>query len=248
MGRKEIGFWTVVGFLGVLLAVAAWVAQGAEKYLVDRALVAELELRMDAMDGEAREKQLKIAKWYNWSLEQGNYVPEWDYRNILNLGDGRMGLLRLPELAMSLPITHGGGGPVGHDPASALPIGGREEQTVLYIDQTAPWREGMAVETVLPGAELKWQVVSIQVMSGPWPVDHPADGALLTLVWDWSDTRTLIRCRPYQTPADVEANDPLDAALIGGTVPILLIPVLCTLGKILIFLHQRSKKWRINHK
>lgn len=239
MGRKEIGLWTAVTFLWALLAVLWTVGLGIGKQLEERKAVAELELRMEAMEAEPLEKQLKIAKWYNLQLEQGNYVPEWDYESILNLGEGRMGLLQVPDWELKLPITHGIGGVAGHDPETSLPLGGREEQTVLYIEKAVLWREGMMVRTALPGAEQEWQVESIQVMPGDWPVEHPAGSALLTLVQDTDSTRTIVRCRPGQESLreKPDADSLGKQAFFWGISPLFLIPVLCTLGKFLYFLH-----------
>lgn len=245
MGRKGIGFWTAVGFLGALLAVTVSAGLGIRTVLAQRWVAAELRAQMESMEEATIEKQLKIAKWYNWSLEQGNFVPERVYRSILDLGAGRMGLLQVPELGLSLPITHGTGGPAGHDPATALPTGGREEQTVLYIDKDLPWREGMAVQTVLPGTGESWQVESIQVMSAGWPVDHPAGSALLTLVHDQGSTRTIVRCRPWEGVPWERQDGPSVAgrALFWGISPLWMVSALCAMEKILRFMHpgRRNK-------
>ena len=230
MGRRELTFWTVLAFFWALLAVAASLWAGVGQRLEERKILAALEYRMEAMGEGAIEKQLKIAKWYNWSLEQGNYVPEWDYESILNLGEGRMGLLSVPELKLALPISHGVTGPAGHDPETAFPTGGSREQTVLYIEKTILWREGMAVKTVLPGAEQTWLVESIQVMPAGWPVDHPAGRAQLTLVTDRGDTRTIVRCRPGQVRIQIGEN-PLREALFWAMAPLIWVPVLCFIGK-----------------
>ena len=243
MGRNGIRYITALSFLGTVLMLITYVGMIEKQWREDRAVVADMLLRMESMDGEVGEKQLKIAKWYNWSLEQGNYVPDWDYGNILNLGEGRMGLLQVPELGIYMPITHGIGGAVGHDPASALPVGGGIDHTVLYIGRGAPWREGMTVETVLPGVELTWEVVSIQVMPGDWPADHPADGPLLTLVWDREETRTLIRCRPG-TGGEKTVKTPLKEAILGGILPLFAVPAVCILGKVpdLLFFRRQNRK------
>ena len=247
MGRKEIGLWTAAAFLWALLAVLWTVGQGMTRSLREETELRALENRMASMAGETMEKQLKIAKWYNLQLEQGKYVPEWDYESILNLGEGRMGLLTVPELELSLPISHGIGGEAGHDPGTALPLGGREEQTVLYIDRAVLWRGGMAVYTALPGCTLCWQVESIQVMPRDWPADHPSGSALLTLVWDRGGRRTIVRCRPSQeSPRQTDVR--MENALLWGISPLFLIPVLCGLGKILYFIHPGRRKkgfpWR----
>lgn len=231
MGRRELTFWSVLAFFWALLAVGASLWVGVGQRLEERRILAALELRMETMGERSIEKQLKIAKWYNWSLEQGHYVPEWDYESILNLGDGRMGLLSLPELEREMPITHGIGGKVGHDPASQLPIGGREDRTVLYLEESVPWREGMAVKTVLPGAEQTWVVESIQVMPAGWPVDHPAGRALLTLVIDRGATRTIVRCHPGKGRIPVGENAQREA-IFWAMAPLIWIPALCVLGKI----------------
>lgn len=247
MGRRELGFLTVLAFLWALLAVAVSLRLGMEKRMEEASAGVVLESRMASMDPASVERQLKIAKWYNYQLEQGKFVPERDYQSIWNLGEGQMGLLRIPELELVLPITHGIGGMAGHDPATALPAGGREEQTVLYIEKSVPWREGMALETSLPGVELMWQVESIQVMPPHWPVDQPAGSALLTLVIDREENRTIVRCRPGGgIPKELpEPEIRIKQALFWGISPLFLVPGICGLGKILYFIHPGGSRRRI---
>lgn len=247
MGRRELGFLTGLACLWAVLAVAVSLGLGMEKRMEEVSVGAVLESRMASMDPESLEKQLKIAKWYNYQLEQGKFVPDRDYQSIWNLGEGQMGLLRVPELDLTLPITHGIGGLVGHDPATALPTGGREEQTVLYIEESVSWREGMALETRLPGAEIIWQVESIQIMPPQWPVDHPAGSTLLTLVFDRAENRTIVRCRPGTgIPRELPAPEMLiRQALFWGILPIFLVPGISGLGKILYFIHPGGSRRRI---
>lgn len=242
MRRMVLRFWSGMAFLGAVLAVGTSLWLGIEQRVEEVASAAALESRMASLDAVSIEKQLKIAKWYNFQLEQGKHVAQWDYQSIWNLGEGQMGLLQVSELELVLPITHGIGGVAGHDPDSAFPIGGREDRTLLYIQVPVLWREGMVLETRLPGVELKWQVESIQVMPPHWPVDHPPGSALLTLVYDRPENRTIVRCRPGTgTPKPVPEPEMLKKqALFWGISPIFLIPVLCRAREILHFLHRRE--------
>ena len=244
MGRKGIGFCTAVCFLGALLAVMLSVRLGIGDYLEAQAVVETLELRMASMEEQALEKQLKIAKWYNWSLEQGRYVPERNYQNVLNLGEGRMGLLLIPQWKLQLPITHGVGGAAGHDPTTSLPTGSRETQSVLYIEKPMPWHQGMVIQTVLPGVKLDWRVEGIQVMPSGWPPDHPEGCGLLTLVYDNGNTRTLVRCRPGdgKHPDSVAGEDLGSRAFFWGCAPLFTIPALCGAEKMLYFIHPRKRR------
>lgn len=244
MGRRELGLLIYLAVLWAVLAVAVSLRLGMEKRMEEVSAVAALENRMASLEAESIEKQLKIAKWYNYQLEQGKYLSERDYQSIWNLGQGQMGLFSVPELELAVPITHGIGGRAGHDPASALPTGGREEQTVLYLQVPVLWREGMELRTVLPGAETVWQVESIQRMPPNWPADHPGGTALLTIVYDRGNTRTIVRCRPGTTTAN-PAPEPETVgkqALLWGISPLFLIPVLWGTGKILCFFTARRRQ------
>lgn len=241
MGRKGMGFCAALCFLGAFLAVTVSAWMGIQRCLEQRAAVATLELRMASMEEKAAQKHLNIAKWYNWSLEQGNFVPEWDYQNVLNLGEGEMGLLHIPAEKLSFPITHGIGGVAGHDPATSLPVGGRMSHTVLYIEKAVSWREGMEVWTILPGIRLQWQVQSIRVMPAGWPWDYPEEESLLTLVYDKGNTRTLIRCQPGMG-SQREANHLERRVFFWGCMPFFLVPVFCGLGNTLFYIHPRKGK------
>lgn len=150
----------------------------------------------EALGPEGREKYRNLAKWYNYNLERGtpglwSYYPE-----ILDLGKGAMAVLEVPEWDLLLPVFHGAAVPVGHDPATPLPLGGRGNHTVLTISNWFPWREGQRLYIDCLGQKLCYRVESVRVLSPGWSTDRPTEGGqeLLTLVFDHENSRTIIRC------------------------------------------------------
>lgn len=196
MGRKMIGLWMALGVLeAVLLAAVPVTAHIRERQFRERA-AEEIRVCMEAMDPETVKLQINLARWYNFNLTLAE--PEQDfqrsYAGIFNLGQGRMGLLEIPELELALPITHGIQGAAGHDPSTALPVEGQGNHTVLYLQDALPLTEGMAVHMELPGTTRYFRVKSIQVMPAGWPTDCPSHREMLTLVQDRGNRRIIVRC------------------------------------------------------
>lgn len=200
MGRKMIGFWTAVGVLAAVLMAAVPVAAHIREKQVRARTAEEIRACMEAMDPETVKLQQKLARWYNLNLSLGNPEPDFRraYEGIFNLGQGRMGLLEIPELELALPITHGTQGAAGHDPSTALPVEGQGNHTVLYLQEALPLTEGMGVHMELPGTTRYFRVESIQVMPMGWSTDCPSPGEILTLVHDWGNRRMIARCVPGQ--------------------------------------------------
>ena len=136
--------------------------------------------------------QKNLAKWYNYNLELGAQGLEGAYGSILNFGEGRMGVLGVPEWELRMPVYHGGGGVVNHDPDTPLPLGGRGDHTVLYLAEELPWEEGLNLYIDCLGKKFTYRVECIRVADGTGPWEEEENP--LTLVYDRGNTRTLIRC------------------------------------------------------
>ena len=196
MGRKTIAILTVLAFLAALLAVTVPLALRIRALLEQERTVSEVRERMAALEGEKLTRNQNLARWYNRNLTLENPEPGFRaaYDSIFNLGQGRMGLLEVPELKLALPITHGMTGQAGHDPASPLPVGGQGNHIVIFLEENQPFVEGMAVYIDLPGEKLCFAVQSIQVMPGQWSIECPSPAEMLILVIDQGDRRTIVRC------------------------------------------------------
>lgn len=202
MGRKWIGILTFLSVLAALLAVTVPVQARIMELQRREQTAAALREQLESLDSEEIRMQRNLCRWYNQNLR--NPKPDRYFRtaydSILNLGEGIMGMLEVPELGLCIPITHGTDGAAGHDPNSPLPIGGRDNHTVLHLDQAYLWEEGMTVWIWIPGQRLWYRVESIQVMPAGWSTACPSPAEMLHLVFDRGNTRTIIRCRSVYEP------------------------------------------------
>lgn len=87
-----------------------------------------------------KENMLNDAKKWNENLylkQTGMYVEDTiDYANVLNVGNGVMGSIEIPEIKVNMPIYHGTDDNVlnigiGHVDDSSLPVGGENTHAVL---------------------------------------------------------------------------------------------------------------------
>jgi sortase (surface protein transpeptidase) len=194
MGLKKLKLYTVLLFLLALLVILLPSARHIQQVQENRNLLEKMEQRLDALGEEQLEQQRTVARWYNYNLDLGTPGLEAAYGRILNVENGAMAVLEVPELRVQLPIFHGEEGMVGHLPESHLPIGGRELHTVLTIQERYDWRVGMAVYIDCLGERTIYRVESVQVMSAGWPAEWPAEQERLTILHDRGRLRTIIRC------------------------------------------------------
>ena len=196
MGRKTIAILTILAFLVALLTVTVPVALRIRTLLEQERIVSETRAQMAALEGEKLKRNQNLARWYNRNLTLENPEPGYRaaYDSIFNLGQGRMGLLEVPELKLALPLSHGITGWAGHDPASPLPIRGQGNHIVIFLEENQPFAEGMTVSIALPGETLDFSVRSIQVMPEGWCVECPSPAEMLILVVDRGNRRTIVRC------------------------------------------------------
>lgn len=211
----------------------------------------ELESEMASLGREEAELQRNLAKWYNYNLELGTPGLEPFYETILNFGQGRMAVLALPDWEWKVPIYHGSGGLVWHDPSTPLPMGGRGNHTVLWISESFPWTEGMSLYIDCLGQQLIYRVESVQVMGAGWSPERPTEGVreLLTLVYDRANTRTLVRCVRC---SELVFREGKTGGFDGIVIPAILMPgllfcLLC-LGRRYLSGVQRSQKRGFFHK
>lgn len=181
--------------LAVLLALGLTKSKKPNRETLFRELNRQaetVELVVAALEPEQITHQKNMTKWYNYNLELGTPGLEGSYETILNFGEGRMGVLGVPEWELRMVVFHGSGGAVNHDPDTPLPLGGREDHTVLYLTEDFPWEEGMSLYIDCLGQQLTYQVESIRVADRKetWEQEEYP----LTLVYDRENTRTLIRC------------------------------------------------------
>jgi len=143
--RKAIIAMLVLFVIAVLVTVYPVISS----YLYDKhgsRVQAEYFEAIEQMDDEAIENARQEAKAYNALLAKGVYPAFSDeqlnsayssYNELLNLnGNGTMGYIEIPAIALNLPVAHGTAAEtlehaVGHVVGSSLPIGGDSTHAVL---------------------------------------------------------------------------------------------------------------------
>ncbi|RSX55336.1 class C sortase [Bifidobacterium samirii] len=167
------------------------------------------------LDPDEKQRQLQLAQEYNDNLagdplhdpfvEGSGYALPTNYNDVLNLaGDGVMGTLTIPKIALNLPIYHGideetleqG---VGHMSQTALPIGGIGTRSVLTGHRGLPSAElftrldeldtGDLFTITVLGDTLAYRVVDIDVVT-PDKINEILPDPDRDLV-------TLVTCTPY---------------------------------------------------
>ena len=140
MKRIWIALCIIAGiFTGVLTGVIP-AARHIQQEEMEREYLKELKAQMIPSDSEHLERQLDLAKWYNWNLKAAAPEPGFEqaYSQILNYQEGVMALLILPGEV--LPIYHqGNSGTISgaeHCFGTSLPIGGRGNCCVLQLPET----------------------------------------------------------------------------------------------------------------
>lgn len=185
-------------------------------FLAHRMYLAETKNYQETVDGYT-EKELK-AEWdkaetYNASLRgdpvkdpfdpgSGSAIPD-NYKEVLDVG-GMMGYLQIPKIDAELPIFHGTSDEVlshgvGHIMATALPIGGKGDHTVLtghtglpsvvIFDRLTEMEVGDEFFLKVLGKTLTYQVDQIKVILPDQTKDIVAHAD--------KDLVTLITCTPY---------------------------------------------------
>lgn len=141
----------------------------------------------------------------SFAIAEGRIEPDATYMGCLNLfGDGMMGQIEIPKIAVKLPIYHTTMPKVlehaaGHLEGSSLPIGGESTHSVISAHRGLPsatlftdldkLEEGDYFFLYMLDETLVYQVDQISVVD-------PSDTSLLT-VEDGKDYVTLLTCTPY---------------------------------------------------
>lgn len=152
---------------------------------------------------EELDRQIALAMDYSEGLRSTASCPA-PYEDILNFGEGLMGYVSIPCIDVQLPVYHGVSTEVlakgvGHMPATAFPVGGAGNHSVL------------TGHTGLPSAELFTNLVKMKLGDQfyitvankvfAYEVDQiktvsPLDGSDLVPV-SGEDYCTLLTCTPY---------------------------------------------------
>ena len=141
----------------------------------------------------------------SFAVADASTETDSSYEDSLNIaGDGMMGIVEIPKIAIKLPIYHGTGDEVlqkaaGHLEGSSLPIGGESTHAVISAHRGLP---SASLFTDLDQLEigdhflihvldetLCYEVDDISVV-------EPEDTAKLAVV-DGEDLVTLLTCTPY---------------------------------------------------
>lgn len=141
----------------------------------------------------------------SFAVADASTETDSSYEDSLNIaGDGRMGIVEIPKIAIKLPIYHGTGDEVlqkaaGHLEGSSLPIGGESTHAVISAHRGLP---SASLFTDLDQLEIGDHFL-IHVLDETlcYEVDQilvvdPEDTSALA-VEDGEDLVTLLTCTPY---------------------------------------------------
>lgn len=141
----------------------------------------------------------------SFAVAEAQTEADSSYENSLNIaGDGMMGIVEIPKIAIKLPIYHGTGDEVlqkaaGHLEGSSLPIGGESTHAVISAHRGLP---SASLFTDLDQLEIGDHFL-IHVLDETlcYEVDQilvvdPEDTSALA-VEDGEDLVTLLTCTPY---------------------------------------------------
>lgn len=171
---------------------------------------------VELVDITERQKAWERAAAYNQSIQPGTQLvdafsketlidADEEYSELLNLaGDGIMGYVKIPAIAVHLPIYHGTGDAtlevgIGHLLGSSLPVGGESTHTILTahsgMASSKMFTDLQQLETgdvfylEVLGETLAYQVDQIKVVL-------PHDTTYLGIE-PGGDYCTLVTCTPY---------------------------------------------------
>lgn len=219
MKKKVSKFFIVIIFLaGLSLLLYPFVANQWNNHR-QKQLISSYEDNLTQMT-EAGDidyaKELKKAQAYNdalvpsilpdsFAVADAREEEDSTYMNCLNLtGDGMMGIVEIPKIAIKLPIYHGTSDEVlqqaaGHLEGSSLPIGGKNSHAVISAHRGLPsaalftdldkLAEGDHFLIHVLDDTLCYEVDQISVVE-PEQTDSLA-------VEDGEDLVTLLTCTPY---------------------------------------------------
>lgn len=173
--------------------------------------IRSIHQKSEQLDLNLRDQQIANALEWNEKLAQNTQgisgIDERDegYQNQLRFfDDGVMGIIRIPNIDVALPIYHGCSDEVlqtgaGHLPSSSLPIGSATGRSVIaahggsvhaaLFSRLDELRQGDTFEIVNPQGTLYYQVESMQVIE--------PDQMEVLRIEEGRDLVTLMTCTPY---------------------------------------------------
>lgn len=203
--RKRILLVFLLAAAGILVMVYPSLSDHINRLHSSRAVQHFSDTLADTGSAEL-DRQRRLAEGYNAALSGGigqGDTPE-QYEQIMDFGNGIMGVLTIPKIGAELSIYHGVSETVlskgvGHLPGSALPIGGKGNHSILTGHTGLPSAELFTGLTELePGDPFRIQVLGETLhyavdqitMVLPHEVDSlgPVPGR---------DYCTLVTCTPY---------------------------------------------------
>lgn len=159
---------------------------------------------IELMHNEAKEYNKVIADKYTSENNSNEIDILKSYNTILNLGDGLMGYIEIPEINVNLPIYHGGDKDVltkgaVHLEKTSLPVGGKSTHAVIsahsgyptqkFFDDIDKLQSDSLIYIHTLNMTLTYKVYSSDVVD-------PDDSSKLNII-DGKDILSLVTCYPY---------------------------------------------------
>ena len=159
---------------------------------------------IELMCNDAKEYNKVIADKYTSENNSNEIDILKSYNTILNLGDGLMGYIEIPEINVNLPIYHGGDKDVltkgaVHLEKTSLPVGGKSTHAVIsahsgyptqkFFDDIDKLQSDSLIYIHTLNMTLTYKVYSSDVVD-------PDDSSKLNII-DGKDILSLVTCYPY---------------------------------------------------
>ncbi len=210
MNRKVTKFILIITFiLGISILLYPTLSRYINSFASSKAvtdynkmLETEDEIDYASMFEEAKKYNKKLLK-LDFPLVQYKEIP--NYSNLLNVnGNGMMGYISIDKINVELPIYHGTSSStlntsVGHLEGSSLPIGGKNNHSVLSAHRGLPSAKlftnlnklevGDTFTVTVLNRKLTYQIDNIVVVK-------PTEAESLEIVKN-KDYVTLMTCTPY---------------------------------------------------
>lgn len=228
-------------------------------------LISTYDKQVDNLSSAEKKEMIKNAEQWNDKLyrqQKGISVDDnLDYLNILNIGNGIIGSIEIPQIDVSLPIYHGTNDDVlnigaGHVEDSSMPVGGINTHTVITGHSGLPSNKLFTRLDELEKNDkfyiyildevLAYEIDKIEIVL-PEKVDYTIE--------DGKDLATLVTCTPYginthrllvtghRIPYDQGIKDKIKQKLPSNhELVIYLIPVVFIILGFIIFIRKGAKK------
>lgn len=200
--RKDILIFTI----GIALVCYPIVSNYVESIQRDK-LISTYDSEADNLSSKQKETMLEEARLWNNDLylkQKGMSTDNnLDYQSVLNLGNGVIGTIEIPQIKLNIPIYHGTNDSelnagAGHVEDSSLPVGGVNTHTVLTGHSGLPssklftrldeLKKGELFYIKVLDETIAYKIDKIEVVL---PEDAKYD------IEDGKDLATLVTCTPY---------------------------------------------------